>query len=142
MILYGAVLGGKGGWDCEREKEDPRLEHSYSATVSGTEAVDGRNCWVLDLTAKVEGLAYHTRRVWVDSERFVPLREDLFAKSGRLLKTIRLGDVRPVEGRWVPMHALYRDVLKDGEGTEFVITSVDFNAATPDYLFSKAALRK
>jgi negative regulator of sigma E activity len=110
--------------------------------VSGTEAVDGRNCWVLDLTAKVEGLAYHTRRVWVDSERFVPLREDLFAKSGRLLKTIRLGDVRPVEGRWVPMHALYRDVLKDGEGTEFVITSVDFNAATPDYLFSKAALRK
>jgi hypothetical protein len=40
------------------------------------------------------------------------------------------------------MHALYRDVLKDGEGTEFVITSVDFNAATPDYLFSKAALRK
>jgi len=50
------------------------------------------------------------------------LREDLFAKSGRLLKTIRLGDVRPVEGRWVPMHALYRDVLKDGEGTEFVIT--------------------
>ncbi|HYL55805.1 MAG TPA: outer membrane lipoprotein-sorting protein [Gemmatimonadales bacterium] len=38
--------------------EDPRLEHSYTAAVSGTEDVDGRRCWTLDLTAKVEGLAY------------------------------------------------------------------------------------
>jgi len=122
--------------------EDPRLERSYAAEVAATEDVDGRRCWVVQLTAKVEGLAYQTRRLWVDAERFVPLREDLFAKSGRLLKTIRLGDVRSVEGRWVPMHALYRDVMKTGGGTEFVIRSITFGAPLPGYLFSKAALRK
>jgi len=139
-MLRQSVMGSDLSY--EDMMEDPRLEHSYTATVSGTEAADGRSCWVLDLTAKVEGLAYQTRRVWVDNERFVPLREDLYAKSGRLLKAIRLSDVRSVQGRWVPMHALYRDVLKDGEGTEFVITSLDFDAAIPDYLFSKAALRR
>ena len=37
---------------------------------------------------------------------------------------------------------MYRDVLKEGEGTEFVIVSIEFDAAIPGYLFSKAALRK
>jgi hypothetical protein len=42
----------------------------------------------------------------------------------------------------VPKHALYKDVLKEGEGTEFVILAVEYDAAMPDYLFSKAALRR
>ena len=139
-MLRQSVMGSDLSY--EDMMEDPRLEHSYAATVTGTETVDGRTCWVVSLTAKVEGLAYETRRVWVDAERFVPLREDLYAKSGRLLKTIQLSAVRGVQGRWVPAHALYRDVLKEGGGTEFVIESVAFDAPLPGYLFSKAALRK
>jgi len=139
-MLRQSVMGSDLSY--EDMMEDPRLAHSYTAAVTGTETVDGRSCWVVSLTAKVEGLAYETRRLWVDAERFVPLREDLYAKSGRLLKTIHLSEVREVQGRWVPAHALYRDVLKEGAGTEFVIESVAFDAALPDYLFSKAALRK
>ena len=90
----------------------------------------------------MEGLAYQTRRAWVDAERFVPLREDLLAKSGRFLKTMQLSDVREVEGRWARMHAAYRDVMKTGGGTEFVIRTITFGAPLPGYLFSKAALVK
>ncbi len=139
-MLRQSVMGSDLSY--EDMMEDPRLEHSYSATVIGTDTVGGRRCWVVALTAKVENLAYQTRRVWVDAERFVPLRENLYAKSGRLLKTIELGDVRQVAGRWLPAHALYRDVLKEGEGTEFVIETIEFDAPLPGYLFSKAALRK
>jgi outer membrane lipoprotein-sorting protein len=139
-MLRQSVMGSDLSY--EDMMEDPRLEHSYAAAVSGTENVDGRSCWVVNLTAKVEGLAYETRRLWVDAGRFVPLKEELYAKSGRLLKTIQLTDVREDQGRWVPTHALYRDVLKEGAGTEFVIESVAFDAALPGYLFSKAALRK
>jgi outer membrane lipoprotein-sorting protein len=139
-MLRQSVMGSDLSY--EDMMADPRLEHGYSATVSGTETVDGRSCWVLDLTAKVEGLAYQTRRLWVDSERSVPLRENLYALSGRLLKTMQLSGFRQIQGRWVATHVLYRDVLKDGSGTEFVMTSVEFDAAVPDYLFSKAALRR
>jgi len=139
-MLRQSVMGSDLSY--EDMMEDPRLERSYAAAVAGTEDVDGRRCWVVQLTAKVEGLAYETRRVWVDAERWVPLREDLYARSGRLLKTIRLGDVRQIEGRWVPMHAAYRDVMKTGGGTEFVIETIAFDAPLPAYLFSKAALRR
>ena len=139
-MLRQSVMGSDLSY--EDMMEDPRLERSYAATVAGRDTVDGRSCWIVQLTAKVENIAYETRRVWVDVERWVPLREDLFARSGRLLKTIRLSDVREHQGRWMPMRAQYRDVLKEGGGTEFVIESVDFDAALPGYLFSKAALRR
>jgi outer membrane lipoprotein-sorting protein len=139
-MLRQSVMGSDLSY--EDMMEDPRLERSYAAAVSGTDTLDGRSCLVVDLTARREGLAYHTRKVWVDAERFVPLREDLFARSGRLLKTMRLGDVAQVGGRWVPRHAVYKDVLKEGEGTEFVIRSVEFDAQIPSYLLTKAALRR
>lgn len=139
-MLRQSVMGSDLSY--EDMMEDPRLEHAYEATVSGTDTVDARPCWVVDLAARREGLAYETRKLWVDRERFIPLREDLFAKSGRLLKTIRLSDVVRTGGRWVPRHALYKDVLKAGEGTEFVIVSIEFDAAIPGYLLSKAALRR
>jgi outer membrane lipoprotein-sorting protein len=139
-MLRQSVMGSDLSY--EDMMEDPRLERSYAATVSGTDTVDARSCWVVDLTANRQGLAYETRKLWVDRERFIPLREDLYAKSGRLLKRVRLGDVTRIQGRWVPRRAVYRDVLKEGEGTEFVIVSIEFDAAIPGYLFSKAALRK
>lgn len=139
-MLRQSVMGSDLSY--EDLMEDPRLEHSYTAAVSGSDTADARLCWVVALTGKVEDLAYETRRVWIDQEHSVPLREDLFAKSGRLLKTMRLSDVRQVQGRWLPMHVLYRDVLKEGEGTELVIESIEFDAPLPAYLFSKAALRK
>jgi hypothetical protein len=37
---------------------------------------------------------------------------------------------------------VYKDLLKDGEGTEYKITDIQFNAEIPEYIFSKAALKR
>ena len=39
------------------------------------------------------------------------------------------------------MRIIYKDVLKDGNGTEFRLTSVKFNQDIPEYIFTKAALK-
>jgi hypothetical protein len=49
--------------------------------------------------------------------------------------------VMEVQKRWVANSILYKDVLKEGEGTEFLVDSVTFDADIPKYLFSKAALK-
>jgi hypothetical protein len=58
------------------------------------------------------------------------------------LKTLDVREVMEAEGRWVAKSVLYKDVLREGEGTEFLVNSIVFDAVIPDYLFSKAALRK
>jgi outer membrane lipoprotein-sorting protein len=80
--------------------------------------------------------------MWIDMERYVPLKEELYAKSGQLLKRSTMSNVIRVDGRWFPATILYKDMLKQGEGTEFKISSIKFNQEIPDYIFTKAALKQ
>jgi len=139
-LLRQSVMGSDLSY--EDLMEDRKLRDLYAARVSGEEEYDGRVCWVLELTSKEEEVAYHSRKIWVDKERFVALKEDRFAKSGKLLKRTEVKDVQRMEGRWIPRKIVFKDMLKTGEGTEFVLEEVRFNAEIPDYVFSKASLRK
>jgi hypothetical protein len=122
--------------------EDPHLPNLYKAAVSSEETIGGRLCWVLDLTAKKEDISYFNRKIWVDKARYILLKENFYAKSGKLLKTMDIREVMEVQSHWIAKSVLYKDVLKEGEGTEFFVDSIVLDATIPDYLFSKAALKK
>jgi outer membrane lipoprotein-sorting protein len=139
-MLRQSVMGSDLSY--EDMMEDPKLLHHYDARVTGTETLGGQPCWVLELTARDDDAAYHSRRLWVDRERSVPLKQELYAKGGKLLKRLEMSDIARIDGRWYPRRFLFKDALKDGEGTEFLILTIAFDQAIPDFLFSKAALRK
>ncbi|MGB2908830.1 MAG: outer membrane lipoprotein-sorting protein [Candidatus Aminicenantaceae bacterium] len=141
-MLRQSVMGSDLSY--EDMMEDPELSNIYDSQVVGDEIMAERDCWVLELVAK-EGnkdIAYHTRKVWVDKERFISLREDRFARSGKLLKTTEVIKVLELEGRWIPSHIVFKDVLKGGKGTEMIIESMEFDADIPEHVFSKASLRR
>jgi outer membrane lipoprotein-sorting protein len=139
-MLRQSVMGSDLSY--EDLMEDRKLINIYDAKVIGEEEYDGRPCWVLELKAKEEDVAYHSRKIWVDKERFVSLKEDRFAKGGKLLKRTEVKDVQRIGGRWVPKKIVFKDMLKTGEGTEFILEDVQFNADIPDYIFTKASLRR
>ena len=122
--------------------EDPALRRTYDAVVAGEESVSDRSCWILDLTSKGGDVAYQSRKIWVDRDRFVVMKENRFARSGKLLKTTVVRNVTQVEGKWVASEVVVKDALKSGGGTEFVIEGVRFNEAIPDHFFTKAILRR
>ena len=122
--------------------EDPKLTRHYDARVTGTETYDGRSCWVLELTAITPDVSYHGRKQWIDRERYIPLKEELFAKGGKLLKKTELKDISQIQGRWYPKRIIFKDMLKTGKGTEFIIDTIQFDVPIPAYIFSKATLRK
>lgn len=139
-MLRQSVMGSDLSY--EDMLEDRELQTIYNARVVGEETVLERPCWVLELTSKGEEVAYYSRKVWVDKERFVVLKEEMYAKSNKLLKTLEVKSVIRVQGRWVQNVLIFKDVLKGGEGTEFKITAIEFEAVIPEALFSKASLRK
>jgi outer membrane lipoprotein-sorting protein len=139
-MLRQSVMGSDLSY--EDMMDDPRLTELYTAEVTGTDTVDARVCWVLQLTAKTNDVAYQARKVWIDRQRYVPMREELYAKGGKLLKRIDLKDFKQDKGRWYPMRMIFKDMLKTGEGTEFVIESIEFDARIPEHRLTKAALRR
>lgn len=139
-MLRQSVMGSDLSY--EDMMEDRKLQEVYDAEVAGNSIINERKCYQLDLTAKVDDASYWSRKLWIDAERYVPLKEELYAKSGKLLKRITMSDVQNIEGRWFPMKLVYKDMLKEREGTEFEINSIRFNQDIPEYLFSKAALKQ
>jgi outer membrane lipoprotein-sorting protein len=139
-MLRQSVMGSDLSY--EDMMDDRKLTDVYSAKVTGQEKIGDRNTFVVKLTAKVQDVAYYAQKMWIDQERFVPLKEELYAKSGQLLKRVELKDVQKIQGRWFPSTVLYKDMLKDGNGTEFKMTTVKFNQNIPDYIFTKAALKQ
>jgi hypothetical protein len=50
--------------------------------------------------------------------------------------------VSQTQNRWIPTHVIFKDELKSGKGTEFFLESIELNANIPEYIFTKASLRK
>jgi outer membrane lipoprotein-sorting protein len=139
-LLKQSVMGSDLSY--EDITENHNLRDLYDAVVLGTDSIDGRACWKLELTANHKRVAYYSRHIWVDQERWLPIREERFARSGRLLKTTRITEAFNINGRWYPRRMIFNDELSRSRGTEFIIESIDFEVEIPDHLMTKAALRR
>jgi len=123
--------------------EDRPLVELYEATLERSVEIDGRDHWIMLLEAKVKGLSYPKRRAWIDKEYLLPMKEELYAKSGKLLKTSTMDGIKKVQGRWFPSRFIFKDELKrNSKGTEWIIDEIAFDVDIPDSRFSKALLRK
>lgn len=139
-MLRQSVMGSDMSY--EDMMDDRTLQQVYSEKLLGEETIDGRKVYHLLLVAKMTDVAYHSQHLWVDAERYAPLRQELYAKSGQLLKKIEFSDVQRIQNRWFPMKMNYKDMLGDSKGTEFVVTKIQFDQDIPAYIFSKAALKQ
>ncbi|MDD2228169.1 MAG: outer membrane lipoprotein-sorting protein [Candidatus Cloacimonetes bacterium] len=139
-MLKQSVMGSDLSY--EDYMDDVEMVDAYNATMGKDLTYDSRACYNLTLIAKVPGLAYQKRMLYVDKERMVPLYQELYAKSGKLLKTMKLSKVTKIGNRWYPMQMIYKDELKSGSGTTMIIEDIAFDISIPDYIFTKAVLKK
>jgi outer membrane lipoprotein-sorting protein len=139
-MLRQSVMGSDISY--EDMMEDQKLQEVYDADILGEEIYANQNCWILHLLARSSDVSYASRKIWVDKERFIVLREERYAKSGKLLKKTEVKEVKRMQNRWVGARIIFKDVLKRGDGTEFIIESVQFNSDIPNYIFSKASLKR
>ncbi len=139
-MLRQSVMGSDLSY--EDMMENNRLRDAYAAEIAAEETRGDRPCWVLELKAVKDDVAYHARKIWVDRERFIVLREERYGRGGRLLKVLDVHEVKRIGGRWVQTQAVFKDALKEGAGTEFKIESVEFDIALPAGIFDKSSLKK
>lgn len=116
--------------------ENPSMVDDYEAVIEGEEMLDDRPTYVLHLTAKRSDLAYPSRRIWVDAERFIPLKEERYARSGKLLKTAVLSDVRQIGNRWYPFRIELDNALQSDTRTVLQFLEFEFGVSVPGEYFT------
>ena len=139
-MLRQSVMGSDMSY--EDMMDDRKLIEVYNATVIATEKYNETNCYKVELLAKVDDVAYHKQVIWIDTEKRIPLKQEMYAKSGQLLKRVEMYDVQQFGDRYFPTSGLYKDMLKSGKGTEFKMRNMQFDVEIPEHIFSKASLKK
>ena len=122
--------------------ESDKLTDLYDFKIIGEEEIDSRPCYVLEGVAR-EGVkvSYYRRVSWVDKERFIGLKEELYTQSGKLLKETKLNEVQEIEGRWIPIDSIMENKLRKDTYTGFKIVQIDFNPEIPEGTFTLQNLR-
>lgn len=116
--------------------ESSKWKAQYTGTVAGEEAVEGRKAWKVELNANTPDVSYPRRLVWVDQETYIPLRQELYALSGMLLKVWTMGDVKDFGGRKFPTKMVIEDKVQKGSKTELVFEDLKFAVPLQEEVFS------
>jgi len=122
--------------------ESSNLSEKYEVKLVRSEVLNRRPCHVLDLTAKVKKVTYYRRKIWIDKEYFVPLQEEMFAKSGKKLKVMTLGKIQKFGKRYYPTYMSLKNLLRKNSLTEMFTTKAQFGIKIPKGTFTQRNLRK
>ena len=122
--------------------ESDKLTDLYDFKIIEEEEFEGRPCYVLEGIAR-EGVkvSYYRRVAWIDKDRFIGLKEELYTQSGRLLKETKVNKIEEIEERWIPTNSVMENKLRKDTYTEFTITQIKFNLEIPEETFSLQNLR-
>jgi len=118
------------------------LASRYNPVITGSEIVNDRDAWVLELKAKNRTESYPSRKLWIDKENGDLLHYELFALSGAKLKEYTLLKVEVIGGRRFPVEGEMSDLMRKGSKTKFVMKNVVLDKPIPDSVFSRRNLER
>jgi outer membrane lipoprotein-sorting protein len=114
----------------------------YDGTLVGEEACGTGKCWKIDMKAKTPEVSYARRLILVDEATFVPVRQELYALSGMLLKTWEMSDVKQVGTRQFPHTMTIQDKVQTGSSTVMHFDTIVFSVKVEDEVFSQRWLER
>jgi outer membrane lipoprotein-sorting protein len=108
----------------------------YEVSLAGTEMVDGREAYRLEMEARSRDVPYASQTVWVDTERYVGLLIHMYSRSGDLIKVMTSLDFTEQAGKVFPVRMRIEDKLRRDTYTEFVFDEIQVDIPVDDSLFS------
>lgn len=139
-MLRKGLMGSDFSYEDLMEAND--LSSLYDATVQGSESKDGYDCWKLELTAKDESITYTRRVMWLDKATAIPVRQELYALSGMMVKVWTMGDIQTIDGHNTALTMTAEDKLTGGSSTTITLSDVRYSVELPEEVFSQLWLER
>lgn len=117
--------------------ESEKLIELYTFNLLDEDKFEDIPCYVVEAIA-IPGkkISYYRRVSWIDRERFVGLKEEFYAESGRLLKVSEVQEIVNIDGRWLPVQSIMENKLRKNTFTKFIISNIELNIELEDSIFS------
>lgn len=139
-MLRQSMMGSDFSYDDIVENE--RLQKLYDIELLGTDTIDEKECFVLELTAKVPEVTYYSRKMWVDKNMYISVKVELYAKSGKLLKEVFISEFERIGRYNYPTSIRMVNKIRKDTYTELVLEDVELDIKIPERIFTKAYLER
>ena len=127
-ISYEDMTGGRG------------LADDYEFRLLGDDTVRDRTTYRVELTARTTNVAYPKQVLWIDSERFVLVQSEQYARGDRVLKRTEVLETMTQDGYTFPSRIRVTDQTRRSSGTEMIVERAEIGVAIPSDTFSLEAL--
>ncbi|MFN3550250.1 MAG: outer membrane lipoprotein-sorting protein [Endomicrobiia bacterium] len=145
FLISGHLLKqGMMGSDISYEDalESNEIYNFYNIRSLAEEEFNQRSCYLVELIAKTKNVSYYKRKMWIDKEYFIPLKEQRFAINGKLLKTFENYEIKFYKNRVYTAKSVVLDNLKQNTKTVVVLEEAEFDIEIPQSYFSKRYLQR
>ena len=139
-MLREGMMGSDFSYEDASETES--VYDHYDSKLLNNEKFKERDVYVLELIAKDTEVTYQKRHIWVDMEWFVPLKEELYAKSGMKLKELIMWDIKKISGRYYPTNWVMINNLTGTSSTELRFVVLQIDVPVNEKLFSLDNLKR
>ena len=126
----------------EDAAENTSLLEDYTPSLIGEEQLALEDAYILELVARRPDVTYYRRKLWVGKKTLMPLKSELYAKSGKLLKIGTVDDIRRLEDRYYPYKMTMKNVLKRDSLTVMEVLEIKIGADIDPQVFELRHLKR
>ena len=130
--------------DSDAQNGDIRAT-SYAEDFHIVESEEGKlgkvETYILTLEANSNEISTPKLKIWIRKDRKLPLKQEEYSLSDRLVRTIIYPKWTTVGGKYIPTQTLIMDNLKEGEKSQMTASDIS-NAQIPDDVFTKDYLER
>lgn len=118
-------------------------DHRLLGVDPAPEGTSGVRAYVVEYRPHEDAPVVWGRIVtWIETEHATPLRSDYYDEDGERLRTMRFGDIRPVQGRHFPYSWTMTPLDKKGYQTSIAVQSARFDEKLDDSIFTTRNLQR
>ncbi len=139
-LLKEGMMGSDVSYEDALEA-DP-LSEKYKVSIIGEEVYKDHEIYVLLLQSTVRDAPYAKRKMWVGKSTFIAWKEELYAKSGKLLKVSNVLETENVGNRTIPTKTVMENKLRRNSRTVFTLNDVKLDVSVNEQTFTMRWLRR
>lgn len=113
-------------------------ENRKISELYDTELIESDSMYIIVMKAKVNEAPYKMKKSYIRKDIFLPLKEEIYSSSERLLKVFEILNYKKINDKYIPTDMTMKDMLKENSITEIKYTDVKIKDRLDDKYFQKS----
>jgi len=134
----GPFLGSEYAFEDLTSFEVPKYKYNYLRD----EVLGGKDCFVIELYPKYAESGYTRQIIWIEKERYIPLKTEFYDRKNALLKTLEFKGYKQYLNQYWRADELLMTNHQNGKSTSLLSENFRFRSGLTDRDFDQNTLKR